>query len=43
MGSSVLFAYASLVASRSFLHRLQAWLNNTLELEDLSFLYKRKK
>ena len=43
MDSFILFAYASLVASRTLLQRLLACLNFTLELEDLSFLHKRKK
>ena len=42
MDSFVLLAYASLVASRTFLLRLLAYLNFTLESEDLSFWYKRK-
>ena len=43
MDSSVLLAYASLTASRTFLQRLLACLNFTLDLEDLSFWYKQKK
>ena len=43
MDSFILFAYASLVASRTLLQRLLACLNFTLESEDLSFLHKRKK
>ena len=39
----VLLAYASLAASRTLLQRLLACLNFTLEAEDLSFWYKRKK
>ena len=39
----VLFAYASLVASRNLLQRLLACLNFTLESENLSFWYKQKK
>ena len=35
--------YASLAASRTLLQRLLACLNFTLEAEDLSFWYKRKK
>ena len=41
--SFVLLAYASLAASRTLLQRLLACLNCTLESEDLSFWYKRKK
>ena len=43
MDSFVLVAYASLAASRTLLQRLLACLNFTLEAEDLSFWYKRKK
>ena len=43
MDSFVLLAYASLAASRTLLQRLLACLNFTLESEDLSFWYKRKK
>ena len=43
MDSFVLLAYASLAASRTLLQRLLACLNFTLEAEDLSFWYKRKK
>ena len=43
MDSFVLLAYASLAASRTLLHGLLACLNFTLEAEDLSFWYKRKK
>ena len=43
MDSIVLLAYASLTASRTLLHRLLACLKFTLEAEDLSFWYKRKK
>ena len=43
MDSFVLVAYASLAASRTLLQRLLACLNFTLESEDLSFWYKRKK
>ena len=43
MDSFVLLAYASLAASRTLLQRLLACLNFTLETEDLSFSYKRKK
>ena len=43
MDSFVLLAYASLAASRNLLQRLLACLNFTLESEDLSFWYKRKK
>ena len=39
----VLSAYISLAASRTLLQRLLACLNFTLEAEDLSFWYKRKK
>ena len=41
--SIVLLAYVSLAASRTFFQRLLACLNFTLESEDLSFWYKRKK
>ena len=40
---SVLLAYGSLAASRTLLQQLLACLNFTLESEDLSFWYKRKK
>ena len=43
MDSFVLLAYASLAASRTLLQWLLACLNFTLEAEDLSFWYKRKK
>ena len=43
MDSFVLLAYASFAASRTLLQRLLASLNFTLESEDLSFWYKRKK
>ena len=43
MESFVLLAYVSLAASRTFLQPLLAYLNFTLESEDLSFWYKRKK
>ena len=43
MDSSVLVAYASLTASRTFLQRLLACLNFTLDSEDLSFWHKQKK
>ena len=43
MDSFVLLAYASLAASRTPLQRLLACLNFTLESEDFSFWYKRKK
>ena len=43
MDSFVLLAYASSAASRTLLQRLLACLNFTLEAEDLSFWYKRKK
>ena len=43
MDSFVLLAYASLAASRTLLQQLLACLNFTLEAEDLSFWYKRKK
>ena len=43
MDSFVLLAYASLAASRTLLQRLLACLNFTLESEDFSFWYKRKK
>ena len=39
----VLVAYANLAASRTLLQQLLACLNFTLESEDLSFWYKRKK
>ena len=41
--SFVLLAYASLAASRTFLQRLLACVNFTLDSEDLSFRYKQKK
>ena len=41
--SFVLLAHASLAASRILLQRSLACLNFTLELEDFSFWYKRKK
>ena len=43
MDSFVLVAYASLAASRTLLQRLLACLNFTLESEDFSLWYKRKK
>ena len=43
MGSFVLSAYASLAASRTLLQQLLACLNLTLDSEDLSFWYRRKK
>ena len=43
MDSFVLLAYESLAASRTLLQRLLACLNFTLESEDLSFWFKRKK
>ena len=43
MDSFVLLAYASLAASRTLLQRLLVCLNFTLDSEDLSFWYKRKK
>ena len=43
MDSFVLLAYASLAASRTLLQRLLACLNFTLDSEDLSFWYKRKR
>ena len=43
MDSFVLLAYPSLAASRALLQQLLACLNFTLESEDLSFWYKRKK
>ena len=43
MDSFVLLADASLAALRTLLQRLLACLNCTLESEDLSFWYKRKK
>ena len=42
-GSFVILAYASLAASRTLLQQLLACLNFTLESEDLSLWYKRKK
>ena len=41
--SFVLVTYASLAASRTLLQRLLACLNFTLDSEDLSFWYKRRK
>ena len=41
--SFILLAYASLAASTTLLQRFLASLNFTLESEDLSFWYKRKK
>ena len=41
--SFVLLAYASLAASRTLLQGLLVCLNFTLESEDLSFWFKRKK
>ena len=41
--SFVLVAYASLAASRTLLQQLLAYLNFTLESEDFSLWYKRKK
>ena len=43
MDSFVLLAYASLAASRTLLQQLLACLNFTLESEDFSLWYKRKK
>ena len=43
MDSLVLLAYASLAASRTLLQQLLACLNFTLESEDFSLWYKRKK
>ena len=43
MDSFILLAYARLAASRTLLQRLLACLKFTLEAEDLSFWYKRKK
>ena len=43
MVSFVLSAYESLKASRNLLQRLLACLNFTLDSEDLSIWYKRKK
>ena len=43
MDSFVLVAYASLAASRTLLQRLLACLNLTLDSEDLSFWFERKK
>ena len=43
MDSFVLLAYGSLAASRTLLQRLLACLNFTLESEDFSLCYKRKK
>ena len=39
---SAILAYASLAVSRTLLQRLLACLNFLLDLEDLSFWYKRK-
>ena len=43
MDSFVLAAYASLAASRTLLQQLLAFLNFTLDSEDLFCWYKRKK
>ena len=43
MDSFVLLAYASLTASRTLLQRLLTCLDFTVDLEDLTFWYKRKK
>ena len=43
MDSFILLAYSSLAASRTLLQRLLACLNFTLESEDLTSWYKRKK
>ena len=43
MDSFVLVAYASLAASRTLLQQLLAYLNFTLDSEDLFCWYKRKK
>ena len=43
MDSFVLLAYASSSASRNLSQRLLACLNFTLESEDVSFWFKRKK
>ena len=43
MESFVLLVYTSLAVSRTLLHRLLAHLNFTLDSEDFSFWYKRKK
>ena len=43
IGSFVLLAYALLAASRTLLQRLLAYMNFTLDSEDLSFWYKQKK
>ena len=43
MDSFVLLAYVSLAGLRTLLQRLRACLKFTLEAEDLSFWYKRKK
>ena len=43
MDSFVLLIYASLAASKTLLQRLLACLNLTLESEDFSLWYKRKK
>ena len=43
MDSFVLLTYASLAASRTLFQRLLACLNFTLESEDFSLWYKRKK
>ena len=43
MDSFVLLAYASFIASRTLLQWLLAWLNFTLDSEDLFCWYKQKK
>ena len=43
MDSFVLLAFTNLAASRNLLQRLLVCLNFTLDSEDLSFWYKRKK
>ena len=43
MDSSILLAYASLATSKTLLQRLLACLNFTLDSEDLSLWYKRKR
>ena len=43
MDSFVLVAYASLAVSTTLLQRLLAWLNFTLDFEDLLCWHKRKK
>ena len=40
MESFILLAYASLATTRTLLQQLLAYLNFTLEAEDLSFCYK---